>query len=616
MCGFVALFTPDGRAPDRARLERMTDRLAHRGPDGRGVFLGAGVGLGHRRLAVIDVEGGQQPLYGADPRVVVAFNGEVFNYREARAELPGPWRTSSDTEVFLRAYEVGGVAGLERLVGMWGAAIWDGRERRLVVVRDRLGVKPVYYAPLPGGGYAFASELRALLELEGVDRTIDHAALEQLLTYRYVPAPRTLLAGVRKLRPGEAVSVDARGLHVERYWAPRPQPDPVSDRDAEDMFLASFDAAVGAHLVSDVPVGLFLSGGVDSAALLQAMGPGVPCFTIGFEGHPRDDEIPLAAETCRRFGGQHHTTVIGPRDYADTFDAYVRQLEEPVLNDSALATYFLSRLAREHVKVVLSGQGADEPLAGYDRFKGEALAPWWQALPTSRLPTAWVERARIPVKLARAARALGEPDPLARAVRIYAVLQEEEKSALLRPEVRRPATVDEPLRALHAECAHLSALGRMLYTDTRLWLPDDLLLVADKLSMAHGLELRVPFLDHRLVEQLERMPDAQKLRWSRRGFVTKAVHRRAMHRRLPAAVLRRRKRGFDNPMGAWLRGPLRPMMEARLLDPGSPLREWFEPAALSALVASHATGALDQRRALFLLLTLDGWARQVRADTL
>ena len=257
--------------------------------------------------------------------------------------------------------------------------------------------------------------------------------------------------------------------------------------------------------------------------------------------------------------------------------------------------------------MVLSGQGADEPLAGYDRFKGEALAPWVQAVPGGPRTFRWFERAPVPEKLRRATRALGEPDPLARALRIYAVMQEEDKARLLRPERRGSAEVGAPLRRLHEEAAHLSPLGRMLYADTRLWLPDDLLLVADKLSMAHGLELRVPYLDHRLVEQLERMPDAQKLRWGWRGFVTKAVHRRVMGRRLPAEILARKKLGFDNPMDAWLRGPLRPMVEARLLAAGSPLHEWMQPAGLRDLLDRHVSGALDHRRALFLLLTLDAW---------
>lgn len=612
MCGFVAIFRPNRAAVDSSLLNRMTDKLAHRGPDGRGIFTAPGVGLGHRRLAIIDVEGGKQPLKGADDRVVVAFNGEVYNYKQARANLPGPWRTASDTEVFLRAYETEGIDGLSQLVGMWGAAIWDGRNESLIIIRDRLGIKPVYHAALQGGGHAFASELRALLQIPEVSTALDPVALEQLLTYRYVPAPRTLLGGVRKLLPGEALQINANGLRSIAYWKPRPKPDPLSDSEAEEVFLEQFDRAVDAHLVSDVPVGLFLSGGVDSAALLQAMGRGAHCFTIGFEGEVADDEIPLAAETCHHFGGIHHTTLIGPSDYINSFDTYVRQLEEPVLNDSAMATYFLSKLARSHVKVVLSGQGADEPLAGYDRFKGEALAPWYQRLPLRPQLSRLIERSKVAEKYKRATRALGETDDISRALRIYAVLQDEDRARLMRPEYRRRDQVDEPLRRWHSEVPHLSAFGRMLYTDTRLWLPDDLLLVADKLSMAHGLEFRVPFLDHRLVERLESMPDAQKLRLSRRGFVTKAVHRRAMAQRLPASVLSRKKRGFNNPMETWLRGPLRPMVQDRLLDPGSPLTEWANRGHLHQLVSEHLSGAANHRRAIFLLLTLDSWMRLIR----
>lgn len=611
MCGFVAIFLPGRRPVDPGLLDAMTDAMAHRGPDGRGTARFPGAGLGHRRLAIIDLEGGVQPMSGGDERLAITFNGEIYNYREVQAGLPGPWRTNSDTEVLLRAWETRGLEGLEPLVGMFGAAIWDGRSERLVVLRDRIGVKPVYWAALAGGGWAFASEMRALLAHPEVDRSLDHVALDQLLTYRYVPGPRTLIRGVKKLLPGHAAIASERGLELVRWWAPRPVPQAMNDREAEDRFLAAFDDAVRLRMVSDVPVGVFLSGGVDSAAVLQAMQrPGVHAFTIGFTDNEKDDEIAHARETAALFGAEHHTVTIGPADYAAYFDDYAAQLEEPVLNDSAIATRFLARLARQHVKVVLSGQGADEPLAGYDRYKGEALSALFRRLGIPGLLGPGVERLPLSEKLKRGFRALGEGDDVKRALRIYAVVQEEHKAALLRPELRAtPRELAEPVARLHAEVLHLSPLGRMLYTDTRLWLVDDLLMVADKLSMAHGLELRVPFLDHRLVELLESMPDAQKLRLGPRGFETKSVHRRAMARRLPRAILERKKRGFTNPMDLWLRRDLRPLVEERLLGGGSPLEAWLQPAGIRAIWEEHTRGAGDRRRQLFLLLTLDAWAR-------
>lgn len=612
MCGFVAVFHPLHGAVDPHLLDRMTDAMAHRGPDGRGTLLVPGCGLGHRRLAIIDLEGGAQPLHGADDRVAIAFNGEVYNYREQRGRLPGPWRTQSDTEVFLRAYETYGTSGIESLAGMWGAAVWDGRARKLIVWRDRLGKKPVYYAPLPDGGYAFASEIRALLLHPGVERTIDRTALDQLLTYRYVPAPRTMFACVKKLLPGHLAIADERGLRIERYWSPRPLVRDFSDREAEDRFLEAFDRAVDLRMVSDVPVGLFLSGGVDSAAVLHSMKRrGVHAFTVAFSGGEPDDEIPLARETASLYGALHHSIVIGPDEYAGELDHYAVQLEEPVLNDSAIAVHFLSKLARSFVKVVLSGQGADEPLAGYDRYKGELLSRAYRMLPkivTSRAEPL-VGRAFASEKVRRAAESLGEVDDVARAIRIYAVVQEEEKRRLLRPEVVPEEPVETPLRRLHEEVPHLSPLGRMLYTDTRMWLVDDLLLVADKLSMAHGLELRVPFLDHELIELIESMPDRQKLRITLRGFFTKRVHRAAMARRLPPAILARRKRGFTNPLDAWLRTELRSLVEARLLSRRSPLHEFIEPSGIRALFNEHNSGTRDRRRPLFLLLTLEAWMR-------
>jgi asparagine synthase (glutamine-hydrolysing) len=611
VCGFVAIYRPQGAPIDAALLDRMTDAMAHRGPDGRGTFRTAGCGLGHRRLAIIDLEGGAQPLFSPSGELAIVFNGEAYDYRALRETLPGPWMTRSDTEVFLRAYELEGLAGISKLSGMWGAAIWDGRKQELAVIRDRLGKKPVYYAELSAGGFAFASEIRALLLHPEIAREIDPDALDQLLTYRYVPAPRTLLRRIKKLPPGHAAFVsDRSGLRIERWWGPVPRIRQLTDRDAEEAFLQAFDRSVALRMVSDVPVGIFLSGGIDSAAVLHAMNAtGVHAFTVAFEGGGEDDEIPLAAETARIYGAQHHAITIGASDYEGYLDRYAEQLEEPVLNDSAPATHFLSKLARPVVKVVLSGQGADEPLAGYDRYKGEMLSPLVRRLPFAARALPMSERFLPSEKLRRAARSLYEPDDVKRALRIYAVLQDEDKARLVRPEVAPTEDVAFPIARLRAEVSHLSPLARMLYTDTRLWLPDDLLLVADKLSMAHGLELRTPFLDHALIELVESMPDDQKLRITRRGFITKRVHRAAMSKRLPPSILARKKRGFDNPLDRWLRGELRPLVQDRLLQSGSLIHSIIRPEGLRALYTEHLTGRRDRRRQLFLLLTLDAWMR-------
>ena len=595
---------------DPALLDRLTDTLAHRGPDGRGSVVRPGCGLGHRRLAIIDLDGGAQPMQGLDEKVWIVTNGEVYNYQEARRTLPGPWRTNSDTEVFLRAYETDGLGGISQLSGMWGGAIWDGRSQELVVIRDRLGIKPVYYTKLSSGGVLFASEIRALLAHPEVTPGLDPVALHQLLTYRYVPAPRTAFAGISKLPPGHAAFVSDAGFRMVRWWSPRPNPRPIRDEEAQEQFLAALDDAVAARMVSDVPVGIFLSGGVDSAAILQGMNrPGAHAFTIGFDGGSRDDEIPLAGETAALFGAEQHTLVVGPEDYRRYLDQYVTQLEEPLLNDSAPATHFLAELARPYVKVVLSGQGADEPLAGYDRHKGELIAPWFRRLRFLSSLGPFVESTRLTEKLKRAFRSLNEPDDLRRALRIYAVFQDSDKRALMRPEFHVDEDVAEPLRPLFEEAAHLSPLERMLYVETRTWLVDELLLVADKLSMAHGLELRVPFLDHRLIELLESFPEDQKLRLTRQGFITKRVHRMAMARRLPREILVRKKRGFTNPIDQWMRRELRETLEARLLDSDSPLFTWFRADAIKVLFEQHMNRGYDRRRQLFLLLTLDGWAR-------
>ncbi len=608
MCGFVAAFLPKRATINRRHLETATDALAHRGPDGRGIWTAPGVGLGHRRLAIIDIAGGAQPFVDPSGDVCV-FNGEVYNYRAARHGLPGPWRSESDTEVFLRAVSTDRAQGLFRLNGMWGSAVWLSNERKLAVIRDRMGIKPVYYAELNGGGVVFASEIRALLEFDGVDKQLDVDALEQLLCYRYVPTPRTLFRGVKKLRPGHIAWVDEGGLKFEAYDQVTPHVEKWSDIEAEAAYAAAFDRAVHDRLVADVDVGMFLSGGVDSTGILQSVQrPGIYTLTIGFDGGEHDDERAAAKHSAQLYGAQHESMQIGPQDYLRRFDDYVRQIEEPVLNDSAMATWFLAERARESVKVVLSGQGADEPLAGYDRYKGEFLSAWFRrARAGALLP--WVERSPASEKYKRGFRSLGTADDLERAIRIYEVFSRDARNDLLQDKFRSSSDVTEPLGSLHEESADLDPLGRMLYADTRMWLDDDLLMLADKLSMAAGLELRVPFCDHRLVRLLETMPTQQKIRMTARGLQTKSVHRRVMQKRLPSEVINRRKLGFTNPMDSWLRDALRPLVETRLLGPDSALRPVMRPEALAEIWRTHQAGQ-DKRRQLFLLLTLESWIRQ------
>jgi asparagine synthase (glutamine-hydrolysing) len=621
MCGITGIYDPHGGPVDAERLQAMTDAIAHRGPDGSGRLLRPGIGLGHRRLSIIDLEGGAQPIGNEDGQVQVVFNGEIYNFIELRAELEAAghrFRTHSDTEVIVHAWEQWGSACVTRFNGMFAFALWDARERRLFIARDHLGIKPLYWTVIEGR-LVFASEVKALLTHPGCPRAVDMTALHELFTYRYVPSPRTLFEGIRKLPPGHSLSAMGERLAVERFWTVVPSHIDASDEEAiVEEYAAHALRATRLQLRSDVPVGLFLSSGVDSASLLAMMresqsGP-IHTFTIGFEGGGRRNETDDARELARDFGATHEERIVTAADYAAYFERYMGDLEEPVGNESAAAFHFVSELAARDVKVVLTGQGADEPWAGYHRHVGIALSEHYQKLPrtlTEGLIRPAVMALPRNARLKRGVQSLGVPGMLDRFLNVYAFFSPEMRERLFTDVVRadprfQRGAVHERLSGLLQVTDHLDALSRMLYVDTRTSLPDDLLMVNDKMSMAHSIEARVPFLDVPLVEYVESLPPSCKLRMGR----GKVLHKRALERWLPRSVVHRRKKGFENPVTDWLRTTLKSKVDELLFSGDSASRRYFDALELRQLVSDHESGREDRMFHIYLLVSFELWHRR------
>jgi asparagine synthase (glutamine-hydrolysing) len=619
MCGITGLYDYRHGAPvDRELLARMTDLLAHRGPDGRGEFYASGdnPGLGHRRLAIIDLVTGDQPMTNEDRSLWVVFNGEIYNYRELRAELQARghrFATQSDTEVIVHAYEEWGDEGPAHLNGIFAYALWDTRRRRLVLARDHFGVKPLYWAD-HGGTLRFASELKALLADPALPRQLDLDALLLCLTFRHTPAPRTLLAGIHKLPPGGYLVADAGGVREGAYWRERPPIDRArSEQEWIEALADATEAAVARQMVADVPVGLSLSGGVDSTALLALMarhstGP-VRAFTVGFEGREDASEIAPAREMAARFGADFAARIITEREYAEFMDRYLWHLEEPIGNESAAAYHFVARMARESgVKVLLNGQGPDEAHAGYGRHLGATYAPW-VALPgglTGRLVSPVLDRLPVGEPGRRFAHSLRGGDLAERFCLTYAITSPAGLRRLIRPDVLAAMDAGVPARYVADQLALApegTPLERMTSIDARTSLPDNLLLCEDKMAMAAGVEARVPFLDTALMDIAERIPGRFKVR----GRQGKWLHKQVCSRWVPGEVARRKKIGFDNAMDRWLRGALGETLRSALARPDSFARTYLNPEEVGRTLREHTSGFRDHQRLLFLILSLEHW---------
>jgi asparagine synthase (glutamine-hydrolysing) len=580
------------------------------------------VALGMRRLAIVDVLGGEQPLCNEGSTVHVVFNGEIYNHEELRAELQGRghrFQSRTDGEVIPHLYEELGPEFARRLNGIFAIGLWDEQSRTLILARDQLGVKPLYLHR-SGSELRFASEIKALLQDPAVPRTLNLTALDEQLTYRFTPAPHTLLAGVEKLEPATVmVWRDGTG-NKHRYWNPQPttRQDLSFDAAAEGL-REHLRRSVHRQMMSDRPIGVMLSGGVDSAAVVALMAERsslVKTFTVGFEGGGDADETGLARETANLFGTEHHELIVGHGDFSADLPAAIEMLEEPVGTSSALGFRQISRLASEHVPVLLSGQGADELLGGYWRYVGEWLAGIALRLP-SPLPRALAPLARASdrahsARLERGLRALMYPDVLERFMNIYAVFTESQRRELYGPELTAHCltnglgAVAERVEQRRREVPERDSLNQMMYVDTRLWLPDDLLLVGDKMSMAESVEMRVPFLDRDLVEFVERLPSSYKIRRGQR----KAVEKAALGPLLPRKIIHRKERGFVTPIARWLRTDMKTFAEDILLDDDALSTQLFSRRAVLDLMRRHQDGEFDHTRQIFCLLSIELWARR------
>jgi len=618
MCGICGILEQPGAIADRDVLERMIGAIRHRGPDGRGELLDREMALGHVRLSIIDVSGGAQPIGNEDGRLQVVFNGEIYNFVELRDELQSfghTFRTRSDTEVIVHAYEQWGVDCVRRFNGMFAFALWDSEARSLFVARDHLGVKPLYYTVL-GGTLLFASEIKALLQDPRCPREVDVEALNELFTFRYVPSPKTLFKGIFKLPAGHRMTVSRNGMSIDRYWTFVPQaPVVASESELCAQYQELLADAVRLQLRSDVPLGLFLSSGVDSAALLaimrEANASQVRAFTIGFQGGDATNEVADAQAIAKLFEANHEFLMIGPEDYRSYYARYMWDIEEPVGNETAAAFYFVSKVTRTAVKVALTGQGADEPWAGYDRYIGAKLSTYYSQLPAGLTERIAKVVSRIPGRMERFKRsavALGERDMLTRLAKVYSFFDDGMKSRLflknLKAHLHTPAK--QALAHLQDDVSDLDALSQMLYIDTRANLPDDLLMVGDKTSMANSLEARVPFLDFRLIEFIESLPGNMKLN----GLTGKYLHKKALEKWLPADVVWRKKKGFANPVEHWFRHSMREFVEECLLAGDAGVANYFDQKYIREMLEADRSGREQFRRHIYLLVSFELWYRQ------
>ncbi len=620
MCGIAGYLGPG--SPEL--LEQMLKTLAHRGPDDQGWTVEPGLGLGMTRLAIIDRAGGRQPMASADGRRWLVFNGEIYNFRRLREELAGRghgFRTRSDTEVILAAYAEWGPAAVERLEGMFAFALWDGARQELLLARDRLGKKPLYYwrrGPL----LLFASEIKALLCHPGVDRAVDGDALHHYLAFGTTPADRSILAGVVKLPPAHVARVRGDTLATARYWSlpdgARATAEAVPAAEAPALVRSAVREAVRLRLESDVPLGVFLSGGVDSSVVVacvrEVSGGRLATFSVGFGPAAAGwDERRWARLVAARFDTEHHEEVLEPA-VADLLPDLVRHFDEPFADASAVPTWAVAQATARHVRVALSGLGGDEAFAGYPRYLGVRLAERYRRLPgglrrlVARGVELWPRRESSRDWPGRAARFVASaerpmPDRYLAWTRLFT---ERDLAVLVRPDVRRSwtASPEAAARDAFARRGHGDPVDGAVRIDLATYLPEDLLVMADRLGMAHALEVRAPFCDARLLELSLRLPPAVKLP----GLRLKGLLKDAFADVLPRAVLTRPKQGFMVPLARWLRRDLAGLA-ADLLDPAAVrARGWLDPAEVARLRAEHAAGR-DHADRLWALLVLELWAR-------
>jgi asparagine synthase (glutamine-hydrolysing) len=593
-------------------ITSMLKTISHRGPDDEGVYHNSGIGLGHRRLSIIDLSAGHQPLTNEDGTVWIVFNGEIYNYKELRSDLKEKghvFKTQSDTEVIVHLYEEYGEACVEQLRGMFAFAIWDEREKVLFLARDRVGIKPLYYCQR-GNTLVFASEIKAILADPTIHPEVDPGMIDRFLSFYFLPGEETLFKGICKLAPGSYLVVRKNKISIRQYWDLQFSESPISMRDAESRTLELLDEAVRLHMISDVPVGFLLSGGVDSTALLcfaagKTTFP-LSSYTLGFSEAVEADERPYARLAAERYGSEHHEMTINSKEFMDFMPKYVWHMEEPVCEPQAIALYYVSKMAKEFVKVLISGEGGDEAFAGYSIYRNVS---WLERLKKMLGPL----KGPIGVNLLRANRFLrshkvARYGPLFdRPLDSYYYSRTSGPISFFNSHTKELYTNDF-LHCVSKEHSvaqvkgylqnmDRSVVNQMLYVDMKTSLPDDLLLKADKMTMANSLELRVPFLDHKLLEFAASLPSNLKVR----RFTTKYIAKRALTGRLPKEILKRRKVGFPVPYESWLRTEFHSWVRDVLLDRETLSRGYFRRSGIEHVLSENLRTGVYPKEVLSLV---------------
>jgi len=622
VCGICGKLNFDSqRSVTPGLLKTMADTIHHRGPDDEGYYISGPVGLGFRRLSIIDLTTGHQPICNEDGTVWIVFNGEIYNYQELRNELKSKghvFKTQTDTEVIVHLYEEFGESCVENLRGMFAFAIWDGRNRTLLLARDRVGIKPLYYR-LTAGSIIFGSEIKAILGDPEVNAEVVPAMVDRFLTFLYLPGEETLFRDIHKLAPGSYMLIRDGNVQIKPYWDLHFSPVPISVKDAEEKLLVLLEESIRLHMISDVPVGFLLSGGIDSTAMLGfavgKTGHKSSSYTIGFSDSSVIDERPYARLAAAKYGSEHHEMTIDAKDFADFLPQYVRHMEEPVCEPPAIALYYVSKLAKEFVKVLISGEGGDEAFAGYPNYRSMLWLERVKALckpMNGILSTVVGSFALLPgaQPLAKYAQLLGVPFDsyyYSRASSPFSFFNTHVKelyteSFISSSDKSRSA---EPAKRHLKSTVEYNVLNRMLYVDTKTWLPDDLLIKADKITMANSVELRVPLLDHRVLEFAASLPVNHKVH----GFTTKYLAKTALSKRVPREILDRRKTGFPVPYNSWLRGHLKDWLYDVLLDRKTLSRGYFRKSAVEKLLDENGRSG-SHAKELFSLAVLELWHRE------
>ena len=620
MCGISGQVRIASDAPvNQETIRRMARTILHRGPDDEGYLFDGPVGLGFRRLSIIDLAGGHQPMADAEESVWIIFNGEIYNYKELRPELEArghKFRTSSDTEVIIHGYKQWGLDVFNHLNGMFGVAIWDKKKKRLVVSRDAMGIKLIYYK-IADGILSFGSEIRPVLAADNSKPEVDATALNLFLRFRYTPSPLTIFQGVKKLPPGAMLVVENGKCREERWYnfVPEPFAKQPSDADATEELLELYRGAVKRHLLADVPVGILLSGGLDSGLLLALMneqGRDWNAYTIGYGKSYADDEMAEAAESARLLGARHIPVELDQTEFEKALPKIVDSLEEPVAASSIVPMYFVCQRARQDVKVAIIGQGPDELFGGYKRHLGVHYGGMFRGLPrgVQSLTEALVSKLPRNEMLKRGAHSLGIADRLERYQNVFSLVPGEMVNGLFRDNGGQLSGIVDYWKSLLPQMAKLDELGGFSLLEIRSSLPDELLMYADKLSMAHSLEARVPYLDRTVVEYAQRLAARFKVRRGERKW----LHRQVCKKFLPPQIMKRKKRGFGvNVVDDWFNNSATGKITDLLRDEKSLMYSVLQPAPVQKLLADHQSRRQDNHKLLFSLVMFEQWLRGVRA---